>query len=87
MAVHLSTAIPVWVAAAIGAVLIGLFAPTDQFLVWLPVAMASAVLMTFVIQVSTTQKKGLVDRIMLSVGGAILVLAAATGVLSLLAAG
>jgi membrane protein implicated in regulation of membrane protease activity len=87
MAVHLSTAIPVWVAAAIGAVLIGLFAPTDQFLVWLPVAMASAVLMTFVIQVSTTQKKGLVDRIMLSVGGAILVLAAATGVLSLIAAG
>ena len=87
MAAHLSTAIPVWVAAALGALLIGLFAPTDEFLVWIPVAMAASVLMTFVIQVASTQKKGLVDRIMLSVGGAILVLAAATGVLSLVAAG
>lgn len=87
MAAQLSTAIPVWIAAAIGALLIGILAPAEDYLLWLPVAMAAAVLMTFVIQVATTQKKGLVDRIMLSVGGAILVLAASTGVLSVVAAG
>ena len=86
MAPQLRTAIPVWVASLIAAVLIGVLAPADEYLRSLPLAMLGAVLMVFVIQIATAQEKGLVDRIMVSFAGVVVILGGATLVLGLIAA-
>jgi hypothetical protein len=74
---------PVWLAALTGAVLVGVFAG-DGFLTWIPVVAAAALLLTFVIQLSLQRKEGLVNRIIASVGGTLVILGATTVVLSLL---
>jgi hypothetical protein len=74
---------PVWIAALVGAVTVGAFAG-DQFLTWIPVVAAAAVLLTFVIQLSLQRKEGLVNRIIASVGGVLVILGIATVVLVLL---
>ena len=80
------TIVPVWALSLIGAVLIGLLAPTSTYLVWLPVALAVAVFVTFCIQLATLQKEGFVNRVMASIGGSLLILAIATAVLGAIAA-
>lgn len=79
------TVIPVWAAAVVAAVLIGVVAPPSAYLDWLLIAMAGLVVLTFVLQLALFEKDGLVDRMMVSLGGSILILAAATLVLSLIA--
>jgi hypothetical protein len=74
---------PVWLAALVGAALVGAFAG-DRFLTWIPVVAAAAVLLTFVIQLSLQRKEGLVNRIIASIGGVLVILAVATVVLVLL---
>lgn len=74
---------PVWFAALAGAVVVGVFAG-DRFLTWIPVVAAVSVLLTFVIQLSLQRKEGLVNRIIASIGGVLVILAAATVVLVLL---
>lgn len=74
---------PVWIAALVGAVIVGVFAPA-QFLTWIPVVAAAAVLLTFVIQLSLQRKEGLVARIIASVGGVLVILGLTTMVLILL---
>ena len=83
MSWELRSILPVWLAAAACAVLVGLFAPDAAF-TWLPVVMAVMVLLTFVIQLALRRKEGLVLRVSFSVGGAVIVLAAATGILWLI---
>jgi len=73
----------VWFAALIGAVLVGVFAG-EHFLTWIPVVAAAALLLTFVIQLSLQRKEGLVNRIIASVGGTLVILGVTTVVLSLL---
>lgn len=80
----LLTIVPVWVASAIAALLIGVFSPQDKYLSWLPIALAACVFLTFCIQLGTRQKDGFVNRVMASIGGALLVLAIATAVLGTL---
>ncbi len=86
MTTQLRTVIPVWVASALAAVFIALATPADQYLQWLPIAMAAALLLTFCIQLAIVQKEGLVHRVMLSAVGAILILGAATFILGLASA-
>jgi len=74
---------PVWLAALVGAVLVGVFAG-DAFLTWIPVVAAGTVLLTFVIQLSLQRKEGLVNRMIASIGGSVAIVAAATVVLILL---
>jgi hypothetical protein len=74
---------PVWIAALVGAVIVGAFAG-DQFLTWIPVVAAAALLLTFVIQLALQRKEGLVNRIIASVGGVLVILGIATVVLVLL---
>jgi hypothetical protein len=74
---------PVWIAALVGAVVVGVFAQA-QFLTWIPVVAAAAVLLTFVIQLSLQRKEGLVARIIASVGGVLVILGITTVVLILL---
>lgn len=82
----LRTVVPVWVLVAIGALLIGLFAPPAEYLTWLPIALGAGVLVTFSIQLAIVRKDGLVTRVMVSIGGSVLILAAATAVLGGIAA-
>ena len=72
-----------WLAALVGAVLVGVFAGS-AFPTWIPVVAAGAVLLTFVIQLTLKRKEGLVNRIIASVGGSVAILAVATVVLILL---
>lgn len=68
----------VWLATAAGALAVALFVPTEQLYVWLPLVLAIAVILTFVIQLSLQNKVGLVSRITMSLGGALVILAVAT---------
>jgi hypothetical protein len=70
--------IPVWVVVAIGAVLVGVFVPHPAALGWLTIVLFGGVLVTFVIQLGLDEKQGLVNRVMASLGGAIVILAVAT---------
>lgn len=81
---RVGTVVPVWVLTIIGAVVIGVANTGDGYLTWLPIALAAAVLLTFIIQLSTLTREGFVDRVMASLGGAVLILGVATGVLALL---
>lgn len=85
MASKLRTVIPIWGFAVVAAVAVGVFVPAGDAIRWMPIAMAVTVLLTFVVQIVFVQQHGLVDRVMLSIGGAILILAAATGVLGIVA--
>ncbi|HMM82336.1 MAG: hypothetical protein KF692_00860 [Cryobacterium sp.] len=82
---EVGTVVPVWVLAVVAAVVIGVVTPGDGYLVWLPIALAIAVIATFAIQLSTLTREGFVNRVMASVGGALVILGCATGVLALLA--
>jgi hypothetical protein len=73
--------IPVWMMVAIGALLIGLLAPPEHYLTWLPIALAGGTFFTFCLQLATVQKEGLVDRVMASLGGSVIILAIATAIL------
>lgn len=77
--------IPVWVAVAIGAALVGVFAPHSAALGWLPIVLFGGVMLTFVIQLALDEKQGLVNRVMASLGGAVVILAASTAVFAVLA--
>jgi lysylphosphatidylglycerol synthetase-like protein (DUF2156 family) len=74
---------PVWIAALVGAVLVAVFAG-DRFLTWIPVVAAAVLLLTFVIQLSLQRKEGLVNRIIASVGGMLVILGVTTVVLIVL---
>jgi hypothetical protein len=83
---RVGTVVPVWALCLVAAIVIGVASPADQYLTWLPIALAAAVLVTFCIQLSTLTKEGFVHRVMASIGGAVLVTGVATAVLSILAA-
>lgn len=83
---QVGTVVPVWVLCLVASVTIGVASPADQYLTWLPIALAAAVLLTFCIQLSTLTKEGFVNRVMASIGGAVLVLGLATAVLGAVAA-
>lgn len=71
----------VWLATAVGALAVVLFAPATQQFTWLPLVLALAVILTFIVQLSLQNKVGLVSRITLSLGGALVILMVATLVL------
>jgi hypothetical protein len=82
----LRTALPVWVLVVVGAVLVGLLAVPAEYLTWLPMVLGVAVLVTFSIQLAIMRRDGLVTRVMMSIGGSVVILMLATAVLGVLAA-
>ncbi len=72
----------VWAGAVVAAIVIGLTVRTE-YLTWLPVAFAGAVIVTFLIQLGIQRKEGFVQRVTWSVAGSAVVLALATGILAL----
>ena len=77
------TVVPVWVASAVAAVLIGVFSPADMYWDHVVLALGGSIVLTFVLQLATSQKDGLVSRTMLSTCGSLVLLAAVTGVFAL----
>jgi hypothetical protein len=77
--------IPVWVIVVLGAVLVGLLFHRSP-ISWLPIVLYIGIMATFVIQLARTEKGGLVNRVMASIGGSVVILAIATGLLALIAA-
>jgi hypothetical protein len=78
-----ASAVPVWLIAIIGSVLVGLLSDQDGYFTWLPIVFAFSTLTTFCIQLFVARKEGLVLRMMASIGGALLIMALATGILGL----
>ncbi len=81
MTSRISSAIPVWVAVVVGAVLVATISAPTGFFKWLSIVLAGAVLLTFAIQLALPSKEGLVIRMMASVGGAVILLAIATAIM------
>jgi hypothetical protein len=80
----LRTALPVWVLVVVGAVLVGLLAVPAEYLTWLPMVLGVAVLVTFSIQLAIMRRDGLVTRVMMSIGGSVVILFLATAILGVL---
>ncbi len=76
--------IPIWILAVIGVVLIGILVPARSYLTWVPIVLAGATIVTFCVQLSLDRKEGLVNRMMASLGGSVVILAIATVVLGAL---
>jgi hypothetical protein len=77
--------VPVWVGVVAAIVLVGLLVPASDRLAWLGVVLGAATLVTFALQLALQEKDGLVTRVMLSVGGSVILLAVATAVFAIMA--
>jgi hypothetical protein len=73
----------IWLVAAVCAVLIGVLVAPENRLVWTSLSLAGCTILTLAAQLSTGQKEGYVSRVTQSLVGAVLVLAAATGIFGL----
>jgi hypothetical protein len=74
--------LPVWLATLAAAIAVGV-ASGDAYLTWLPVVLAGAVLLTSAIQLALRRKEGLVTRMIVSIGGALVILAVTSAVIFL----
>jgi hypothetical protein len=81
---RLSSIVPVWLAVIVGIVLIAILAEPAGYYRWLGLTLAGAVLITCIVQLALPSKEGLVVRMLLSIGGSVILLAIATAVLALL---
>lgn len=79
----IATATPVWAAVIAGLAILLIVGRPAVWLPSIPVIGAGAMLLTFVIQVSLQSKDGLVHRMLVSVSGIVLLLAAASIVILL----
>ncbi len=77
--------LPVWVASLAAAAVIAVTSAPGQQVTWLAIALAGAVIVTFFIQLGIQRKDGFVVRAMASIGGAVVILAIASGIFALLA--
>jgi hypothetical protein len=80
---RLSSILPVWLVAVVGAVLVGLYAGAD-YLDWLALVLAATIVIGFGLQLALRRREGLVTRLIIGVVGAFVVLVVATGVLAAL---
>jgi hypothetical protein len=78
--------IPVWVLVAAGAVLVGLLAAHQARIGWLPIVLVGGVLGTFVVQLALDEKIGLVNRVIVSLSGSVVILGLATAIFAILGA-
>jgi hypothetical protein len=74
--------LPVWLATLAAAIVVGILSGA-AYLTWVPVVLAGAVLLTSAIQLALRRKEGLVNRMIVSIGGALVILAITTAVLAL----
>jgi hypothetical protein len=75
---QLFSVLPVWLLSIASAIVIGIVLPHGSQITWLPIALGVCVIVTFIIQLAIQRTAGFVNRAMASIGGAAIVLAAAT---------
>jgi ABC-type uncharacterized transport system permease subunit len=85
MSLLIRSVVPVWILSLLAVVAVGVLVPASSFLVFLPVVLGLALVVTFGIQLLVPVRKGFVDRVSASLAGAVLILALATAVLAPLA--
>ena len=73
----------VWGVALVGAILVSVIAPHDLRFTWLSLTLAACTLLAFVLQLLTHQKVGFIDRLSISVVGAVGILTLAAAILGL----
>lgn len=76
----------VWILMVIGAVLLGIFVRPSHVVALLPVVLGGGILVTFCLQLALDRKDGLVNRVIASLGGSVVILAIATAVFAIIAA-
>jgi len=81
----LTSAVPVWVLAVVGAVIVAIVSAPEEYATWLAIVFAACVLATFGIQLALARSDGFVTRAMSSIGGAFIVLAVTTLLLRVVA--
>ena len=81
---QISSVLPVWVLSLAGATVIAVVLPRDQYLTWVAIVLAGAVILTFLIQLGIRRTQGFVVRAMASIGISALILAIASGFVVLL---
>jgi hypothetical protein len=77
--------VPVWVLTLVAIIAVGVFVPAADYLVFVPVVLGVALLVTFGIQLVEPVRKGFVDRVSAAMAGVVLILGLATAVLAPLA--
>lgn len=77
----------VWVSAVVAAALVGVLAADDRKLAWVPIAMLMLVFLAALVQLVTAKPEGFIHRMSLSLGGAAVVLGAASLIFVLTGAG
>jgi len=85
MSLLMRSVVPVWIVSILAVVAVAVFVTPEWYLVFLPVILGLVLLITFGIQIVVPVRKGFVDRVSASVGGAVLILLVATAVLGPLA--
>ncbi|ONI64147.1 hypothetical protein ALI44B_06140 [Leifsonia sp. ALI-44-B] len=73
----------VWVAAVVLAIAVGVLVDPALRFSWLALALAACALLTFGIQLGTTEKTGFIARVSASVAGALIILSIAAGIFTL----
>lgn len=76
------TILPVWL-TTVALVLVVAVVSGSSWLTWLPLVLAAVLLLTFAIQLVLSRKEQLVTRMIFSIGGALVILVAATVVLAI----
>ncbi|MGA1837476.1 hypothetical protein VD659_11145 [Herbiconiux sp. 11R-BC] len=77
--------VPVWILAVLAVIAVGVFVSPGSYLVFMPVILGLALLVTFGVQMLVPVRKGYVNRVSASLGGTVVILALATVVLAPLA--
>lgn len=66
--------VAVWIAAAVAAVLVGILAPAEGRAMWMPVALGGCLILAFAIQLALGRVRGFIERVAVSVLGALFVM-------------
>jgi len=75
----------VWLLAVVGAVLTAILSLPGERLTWIGLTLAGCTLVTLSLQIAAGEKVGYVTRVTSSITGAVVILAAATGIFALIA--
>ncbi|WP_130485837.1 hypothetical protein [Microcella putealis] len=75
------TAVPVWLATVVALIVVVLTLPADAHLASVPLVAASAVLLSFGLQVATQRTDGVVRRLLITIVGIVVITAVASGLM------
>ncbi len=73
-----------WAVTLLGAVVVLVLVPRQDHLVFMPIVLGAVLVVTFAVQLLIPVRRGFVDRVSASLGGAVVLLLLATAVALLL---